>query len=104
MKKILVILAVFLVAALLFAQGQKETKKQTADDSKKSVQKQNEGVKTMPKKLVVYFSASGTTARVAKELAEAARVRIAGGNARGSCRCGGMDRAAGRGGRGLSLY
>ena len=76
MKKILVILAVFLVAALLFAQGQKETKKQTADDSKKSVQKQNEGVKTMPKKLVVYFSASGTTARVAKELAEAAKADL----------------------------
>ena len=76
MKKVLVILAVSLVAALLFAQGQKETKKQTADNSKKTTVQQNEGVKKMPKKLVAYFSASGTTARVAKELAEAARADL----------------------------
>ena len=76
MKKVLVILAVFLAAALLFAQGQKETKKQTADNSKKTTVEQNEGVKKMPKKLVAYFSASGTTARVAKELAEAAKADL----------------------------
>ena len=76
MKKVLVILAVFLAAMLLCAQGQKETKKQSADDSKKSVQQQNEGGKKMPKKLVAYFSASGTTARVAKELAEAAKADL----------------------------
>ena len=76
MKKVLVILAVFLAAMLLFAQGQKETKKQTTDNSKKSTVQQNEGGKKMPKKLVAYFSASGTTARVAKELAEAAKADL----------------------------
>jgi flavodoxin len=76
MKKVLVILAVFLVAVLLSAQGQKETKKQSADNSKKTTVQQNEGGKKMPKKLVAYFSASGTTARAAKELAEAAKAEL----------------------------
>jgi len=75
MKKIIVILVVALLAAVLFAQGKSEAKKQPENAQKTAVQ-QNEGGKKMPKKLVAYFSASGTTARVAKELAEAAKADI----------------------------
>jgi len=75
MKKILVILAALVSLTILFAQTG-AGKQQAADNSKKSVQQQNEGVKKMPKKLVAYFSASGTTARVAKELAEAAKADL----------------------------
>ena len=75
MKKVLVILVVALLAAVLFAQGKSEAKKQPENAQKTAVQ-QNEGGKKMPKKLVAYFSASGTTARVAKELAEAAKADL----------------------------
>ena len=75
MKKVLVILVVALLAAVLFAQGKSEAKKQPENAQKTAVQ-QNDGGKKMPKKLVAYFSASGTTARVAKELAEAAKADI----------------------------
>ena len=74
MKKVLVILVIALLAAVLFAQGKSEAKKQPENAQKTAVQ--NEGGKKMPKKLVAYFSASGTTARVAKELAEAAKADI----------------------------
>lgn len=74
MKKVLVILAALVSLTILFAQT--GAGKQTTDNSKKSVQQQNEGGKKMPKKLVAYFSASGTTARVAKELAEAAKADL----------------------------
>ena len=74
MKKVLVILVALVSLTILFAQTSAGT--QTADNSKKSVQQQNEGGKKMPKKLVAYFSASGTTARVAKELAEAAKADL----------------------------
>ena len=74
MKKVLVILAALVSLTILFAQT--GAGKQTTDNSKKSVQQQNDGGKRMPKKLVAYFSASGTTARVAKELAEAAKADI----------------------------
>ena len=74
MKKVLVILAALVSLTILFAQT--GAGKQTTDNSKKSVQQQNEGGKKMPKKLVAYFSASGTTARVAKELAEAAKAEL----------------------------
>ena len=76
MKKVIVILVVALFAAVLFAQGKSETKKPAAESTKKSTVQQNEGGKKMPKKLVAYFSASGTTARVAKELAEAAKAEL----------------------------
>ena len=75
MKKVIVMLVVALLAAVLFAQGKSETKKQPENAQKTAVQ-QNEGGKKMPKKLVAYFSASGTTARVAKELAEAAKADL----------------------------
>lgn len=74
MKKVLVILAALVSLTILFAQT--GAGKQTTDNSKKSVQQQNEGGKKMPKKLVAYFSASGTTARAAKELAEAAKADL----------------------------
>lgn len=74
MKKVLVILAALVSLTILFAQT--GAGKQATDNSKKSVQQQNEGGKKMPKKLVAYFSASGTTARVAKELAEAAKADL----------------------------
>ena len=74
MKKVLVILVIAQLAAVLFAQGKSEAKKQPENAQKTAVQ--NEGGKKMPKKLVAYFSASGTTARVAKELAEAAKADI----------------------------
>ena len=76
MKKVLVILVVALLAAALFAQGKSEAKKPAEESAKKSTVQQNNGGKKMPKKLVAYFSASGTTARVAKELAEAAKADI----------------------------
>lgn len=76
MKKVIVMLVVALLAAVLFAQGKSETKKPAAESTKKSTVQQNEGGKKMPKKLVAYFSASGTTARVAKELAEAAKAEL----------------------------
>lgn len=76
MKKVIVMLVVALLAAVLFAQGKSETKKPAAENTKKSTVQQNEGGKKMPKKLVAYFSASGTTARVAKELAEAAKAEL----------------------------
>ncbi len=63
MKKIIVILVVALLAAVLFAQGKSEAKKQPENAQKTAVQ-QNEGGKKMPKKLVAYFSASGTTATI----------------------------------------
>ena len=75
MKKVIVMLVVALLAAVLFAQGKSETKKLPENAQKTAVQ-QNEGGKKMPKKLVAYFSASGTTARVAKELAEAAKADL----------------------------
>ena len=74
MKKVLVILAALVSLTILFAQT--GAGKQTTDNSKKSALQQNEGGKKMPKKLVAYFSASGTTARVAKELAEAAKADL----------------------------
>ena len=74
MKKVLVILAALVSLTILFAQT--GAGKQATDNSKKSAQQQNEGVKKMPKKLVAFFSASGTTARVAKELAEAAKADL----------------------------
>lgn len=76
MKKIIVILVVALLAAVLFAQGKSEAKKPAEESAKKSTVQQNEGGKKMPKKLVAYFSASGTTARAAKELAEAAKANL----------------------------
>lgn len=75
MKKVIVILAILVVAGLVFAQNQSKAKKQPENAQKTTIQ-QNEGGKKMPKKLVAYFSASGTTARVAKELAEAAKADI----------------------------
>jgi len=74
MKKVLVILAALVSLTILFAQT--GAGKQTTDNSKKSTVQQNEGGKKMPKKLVAYFSASGTTARAAKELAEAAKADL----------------------------
>lgn len=76
MKKVIVMLIVALLAAVLFAQGKSEAKKPAEESAKKSTVQQNDGGKKMPKKLVAYFSASGTTARVAKELAEAAKADI----------------------------
>ena len=75
MKKVIVILAILVIAGLVFAQNQSKAKKQPENAQKTAVQ-QNEGGKKMPKKLVAYFSASGTTARVAKELAEAAKADL----------------------------
>ena len=76
MKKIIVILVTLLAVSLLFAQARSEAGKTAKGNSKKSALQQNEGGKKMPKKLVAYFSASGTTARVAKELAEAAKADL----------------------------
>lgn len=76
MKKIIVILVTLLAVSLLFAQARSEAGKTAKGNSKKSALQQNDGGKKMPKKLVAYFSASGTTARVAKELAEAAKADL----------------------------
>ncbi len=76
MKKVIMILAVLLIAGIVFAQNQSKEKKPAADNAKKSSIQQNDGGKKMPKRLVAYFSASGTTAKVAKDLAEAAKADI----------------------------